>query len=121
MYIRKTEKTVKGKTYTNHLLVESVATAKGPRQRTVCSLGDLSPRPASEWLKLAYKVRTPDLWRLFRPTPDSYQTPVWHLHHGRETMGTDMAALRGRMVSGNPMTNRLLSADESNTCLHSRG
>jgi transposase len=56
MYIRKTEKTVKGRTYTNHLLVESVATAKGPRQRTVCSLGDLSPRPASEWLKLACKV-----------------------------------------------------------------
>jgi transposase len=56
MYIRKTQKTVKGKTYTNHLLVESVATAKGPRQRTICSLGDLSPRPASEWLKLAHKV-----------------------------------------------------------------
>jgi transposase len=56
MYVRKTQKTVKGKTYTNHLLVESVATAKGPRQRTVCSLGDLSPRPASEWLKLAHKV-----------------------------------------------------------------
>jgi len=56
MYVRKTQKTVKGKTYTNHLLVKSVATAKGPRQRTVCSLGDLSPRPASEWLKLAHKV-----------------------------------------------------------------
>ena len=56
MYIRKAQKTVKGKTYTNHLLVESVATAKGPRQRTICSLGDLSPRPASEWLKLAHKV-----------------------------------------------------------------
>jgi len=56
MYIRKTRKTVKGKTYTNHLLVESVATPKGPRQRTICSLGDLSPRPAGEWLKLAHKV-----------------------------------------------------------------
>ncbi len=56
MYIRKTQKTVKGKTYTNHLLVESVTTPKGPRQRTICSLGDLSPRPASEWLKLAHRV-----------------------------------------------------------------
>ena len=56
MYIRKTQKTVQGNTYTNYLLVESVATAKGPRQRTICSLGDLSPRPASEWLKLAHKV-----------------------------------------------------------------
>jgi transposase len=56
MYVRKTQKTVKGKTYVNYLLVKSVATAKGPRQRTICSLGDLSPRPASEWLKLAHKV-----------------------------------------------------------------
>src|SRR5208337_5433768 len=29
---------------------------KGPRQRTVCSLGDLSPRPRKEWLKLARKI-----------------------------------------------------------------
>jgi len=56
MFIRKTEKTVKGKTYTNYLLVESVATPKGPRQRTVCSLGNLDPRPRGEWLKLAHKV-----------------------------------------------------------------
>jgi len=56
MYIRPTQKTVKGKTYTNHVLVESVYTAKGPRQKTVCSLGDLRPRPREEWLKLAHKV-----------------------------------------------------------------
>jgi hypothetical protein len=31
MYIRKSTRTYKGKTYTNHLLVESVQTAKGPR------------------------------------------------------------------------------------------
>lgn len=56
MYIRPTKKTVKGKTYTNYLLVESVATPKGPRQRTICSLGSLDPRPRGEWLKLAHKV-----------------------------------------------------------------
>ena len=56
MYIRHTTRTVRGKSYVNHLLVESVATPEGPRQRVVCSLGDLSPRPASEWLKLAYKI-----------------------------------------------------------------
>src|SRR5205807_3196205 len=37
-------------------LVESVHTPKGPRQRTVCSLGDLSPRRGEEWLKLACKI-----------------------------------------------------------------
>jgi len=56
MYLRKTARTYKDKTYTNHLLVESVHTAKGPRQKVICSLGDLKPRPKEEWLKLARKV-----------------------------------------------------------------
>jgi hypothetical protein len=57
MYIRKSKRTYKGKTYTNHLLVESVQTAKGPRQRTICSLGSLAPAPAQEWLALAHKLQ----------------------------------------------------------------
>ncbi|MHC4867863.1 MAG: IS1634 family transposase [Planctomycetota bacterium] len=56
MYIRKTKRQYKEKTYTNHLLVESVYTPDGPRQRTVCSLGDLKARPREDWLKLAHKV-----------------------------------------------------------------
>jgi hypothetical protein len=38
------------------VLVESVVTPKGPRQKTICSLGDLSPRPREEWLELARKI-----------------------------------------------------------------
>jgi len=56
MYIRKNIRRYRDKTYINHLLVESVHTPKGPRQKTICSLGDLSPRPAKEWLKLAHKI-----------------------------------------------------------------
>jgi len=56
VYIRKTSKIIKGKVYENYLLVESVATPKGPRQRTICSLDHLKPRPRKEWLKLAQKV-----------------------------------------------------------------
>ena len=56
MYIRKAQRTYKGKTYTNHLLVESVSTPQGPRQKVICSLGDLSPRPRAEWLALARKL-----------------------------------------------------------------
>jgi transposase len=56
MYIRKSIRSYKGRTYTNYVLVESVQTPKGPRQRTVCSLGDLSPRPREEWLELARKI-----------------------------------------------------------------
>ena len=67
MYIRRTSRRYKDKTYTNYLLVESVSTPKGPRQKVICSLGDLSPRPAREWLALARKVEAalvgqPDLF-----------------------------------------------------------
>ena len=56
MYIRKTISKQGSKTYTNYLLVESVATPAGPRQRSICSLGNLEPRPAEKWLELAHKV-----------------------------------------------------------------
>ncbi len=56
--MRKTIRKVKDKVYENHLLVESVMTPKGPRQRTNCSLGHLKPRPRKEWLLLAQKVET---------------------------------------------------------------
>jgi len=58
MYIRKTKRVYKGKSYTNHLLVESVVTAKGPRQRTICSLGNLEPAPSEQWLALAHKLES---------------------------------------------------------------
>jgi transposase len=56
MYVRQTTRRYKDKTYTNYLLVESIHTPKGPRQKVICSLGDLSPRPAEEWLRLARRV-----------------------------------------------------------------
>ena len=58
MFIRRTVKQVKGKTYVNHLLVESVSTPKGPRHRTICSLGSLAPGPRKQWLALAHKVES---------------------------------------------------------------
>jgi transposase len=56
MYVRKTTRRYKDQTYTNYLLVESVHTPNGPRQKVVCSLGDLSPRTAEDWLRLVHKV-----------------------------------------------------------------
>src|SRR5213594_657205 len=58
MYIRKSTRTYNGKTYTNHLPVESVQTAKGPLQRTICSLGSLEPAPSEDWLGLAHKLQS---------------------------------------------------------------
>lgn len=56
MFIKKNVKKEKGKQYYQHVLVESVRTPKGPRHKAIVSLGDLSPKPAKEWLKLARKV-----------------------------------------------------------------
>lgn len=70
MYIRKTKSTYKGKTYTNHLLVESVLTKKGPRQKTICSLGSLEPAPYEQWLALAHKMESALNGQLSLDEPD---------------------------------------------------
>jgi transposase len=57
VYLRKTTKTHKGKTYDNYLLVESVSTPKGPRQKIICSLGSLAPAPREHWLDLAHRMQ----------------------------------------------------------------
>ena len=57
MYLRRTVKSHKGKTYTNYLLVESVHTPKGPRQRIICSLGSLAPAPPEQWRALAHRLQ----------------------------------------------------------------
>src|ERR1039457_1397559 len=74
MYIRQSSRTYKGKTYINYVLVESILTPKGPRQKIICSLGDISPRPQAEYLALAHKLSSAlsgqaDL--LDTPAPDS--------------------------------------------------
>ncbi len=78
MYIRKSSRTYNGKTYFNYVLVESVLTAKGPRQKIICSLGDLRPRPRAEWLELAHKLASalsgqPDLLAGQAPDPELEQ------------------------------------------------
>jgi transposase len=56
VFIRKTVKRHNGRSYTSYLLVESVRTPEGPRQKTICSLGDLSPGPRQKWLGLVNRV-----------------------------------------------------------------
>jgi len=41
MYIRKKKGVYKDKIYINYQLVESVRTPNGPRQKVICSLGNL--------------------------------------------------------------------------------
>jgi transposase len=56
MYLRRTARSHQGKTYVNYQLVESVRTPKGPRQHTICSLGDLGPGSREEWARRARKL-----------------------------------------------------------------
>src|SRR5215469_3349779 len=76
MYIRKTTRVYKGKAYTNHLLVESVQTPQGPRQRTICSLGNLEPAPAEHWRALAHKLDSALQGQQSLPPVDSEIQPL---------------------------------------------
>jgi len=58
VFVRKSTRRYGKKTYTNYVLVESIRTPKGPHQKVVCSMGDLSPRSREQWLELARKVET---------------------------------------------------------------
>lgn len=56
MYIRETTKSVRGRAYHTYLLVESVQTDRGPRQRTICSLGSVPPAPPDDWPGLVREI-----------------------------------------------------------------
>jgi transposase len=85
MYLRRTTKTHKGKTYTNYLLVESRHTAQDPRQQVVCSLGSLAPAPREEWLSLAHRLEASlegQAW--FPPADAPLETLLKKVRRGRK-------------------------------------
>ena len=57
MFIKRTVAKYGEKTYVNHLLVESVNTAAGPRHKVICNLGHMDPGPKEEWLDLADRIQ----------------------------------------------------------------
>jgi transposase len=85
VFIRKTAKRYKGKVYTNHLLVETVSTPRGPRQKTICSLGDLSPGPREKWASLVGRVAAALQGQASLDTPDPLvQALVARIHSAAE-------------------------------------
>jgi hypothetical protein len=96
MFIRKVTRKYKDRVYTNYLLVRSVHTPKGPRQKVICSLGDLSPRPAEEWLRLAHKVEDALLGQsgLFEGPQDAEVEQIVRQVRGRQS-GQPTHAARG--------------------------
>jgi transposase len=86
MYIRSSTRKYKGKTYTNYLLVESVHTPKGPRQRTICSLGNLAPAPAEEWRDLARRLESALKGQLpLEPPDEKFETLVETVRRKKRT------------------------------------
>ena len=57
MFIREKSKTVKGKKYIQHQLIESMRTPAGPRQRLVLNLGFLDLKP-DKWKELANTIES---------------------------------------------------------------
>ena len=51
MFLRPNDRTKDGKTHTYWSLVETVRTPDGPRQRTICYLGELNRSTAARWRK----------------------------------------------------------------------
>ena len=58
MFLRRTTKTINGIPYHNYVLIQSVRTENGPRQKVVCSLGNLEPGSAQKWRGMANKVES---------------------------------------------------------------
>jgi transposase len=98
MYIRHSTRKYKGKTYTNYLLVESVHTPKGPRQRTICSLGNLAPAPPQEWRDLARRLESALKGQLpLEPSDEKFETLVETVRRGRKKTTASIPA-PGAMV-----------------------
>lgn len=56
MFIKRATRTINGRKYEHFLLVESYRTEKGPRQKVICSLGNMQPGPPEKWKELAHKL-----------------------------------------------------------------
>jgi len=103
VFIRKTVKRYKEQTYTSYLLVESVSTPEGPRQRTICSLGDLSPGPREKWLGLANRIEAVLQGQVSLEEPDPLvEDIVGRIRSAGETLasrGDDVVAVHTDRVS----------------------
>ncbi len=95
MYLRKTTRRYKDTTYTNHLLVESIQTPKGPRQRIICSLGSLEPAPAETWLSVAHKLEAALQGQASLPEAAPLNTVAAHARRGtrRARLGAPAATI----------------------------
>lgn len=101
MFIRKTVKRYKDRIYTTYLLVEAVSTPQGPRQRTICSLGDLSPGPRGKWLGLVGRIEAALQGQVLLEGPDPLVDDIVGRIRaaGEVQRGSDVVAVHTNQVS----------------------
>jgi len=99
MYLRKSVRSYKGKKYTNHLLVESIHTAKGPRQRVICSLGSLAPAPQEQWLALAHRMESSLRGQRSLPGPDTEVEDLLHNQRAGRKRGAKVSQPSSSIVA----------------------
>ena len=96
MYIRKDTRRHKERVYTNYRLIEAYHSPDGPRQRTVCSLGDLAPRPHHEWLALAHRLQAALEGKRFLFEPEGEDAKLIERVRRRGRRGKRVEVLRAR-------------------------
>jgi transposase len=101
VFIRKTVKRYKDRIYTTYLLVEAVSTPQGPRQRTICSLGDLSPGPRGKWLGLVGRIEAALQGQVLLEGPDPLVDDIVGRIRaaGEVQRGSDVVAVHTNQVS----------------------
>jgi transposase len=100
VFIRKTVKRHNGRTYSTYLLVEAVRTPQGPRQKTICSLGDLSPGPRQKWLGLADQVEAALQGQVALEDPDPLvEGIVERIRSAGPVLAPDVMAVHTNQVS----------------------
>src|SRR5271165_6907709 len=71
MYLRPHSRSKDGKSHAYWSLVETVRTADGPRQRTICYLGELNSSAHARWVKTV---------EVFNDQGDAYQLKLFPSH-----------------------------------------
>src|SRR6266446_2614436 len=116
VYLRKTTKTHKGKTYTNFLLVESQHTPKGPRQRIICSLGSLAPATREHWLDLAHRLQASLQGQSsFPPADVPIETLVKKVRRGRSAPADESPTPASATIAVDPQRVTVEEAREAGT------
>ena len=70
MFLKRLERRKNGKAHTYWVLVESIRTAQGSRQRVVAYLGELKKRERSGWAQFGQRLNGPG-----RPQPSLFDPP----------------------------------------------